>query len=163
MVTWCVLIVSCLRGRLLCRNMVTSFIYHERIRTTVPRAKELRKLADKMVTHSKHGECVERSRRSELYQCDPIKRSQVAQYAEYYIHTNAFYSKPTLSVLPLSFLRFSSASVPALFALGTSILWIMTTPWSLGDHLNGRQIIICAMPCHSATRYNCVRKSWGCI
>lgn len=37
------------------RNMVTSFIYHERIRTTVPRAKELRKLADNMVTLAKKG------------------------------------------------------------------------------------------------------------
>lgn len=36
--------------------MVTSFIYHERIRTTVPRAKELRKLADNMVTLAKKGE-----------------------------------------------------------------------------------------------------------
>ncbi|CAN0527447.1 unnamed protein product [Scytosiphon promiscuus] len=37
--------------------MVTSFIYHERIRTTVPRAKELRKLADNMVTLAKKGQC----------------------------------------------------------------------------------------------------------
>lgn len=38
------------------RNMVTSFVYHERIRTTVPRAKELRKLADNMVTLAKKGD-----------------------------------------------------------------------------------------------------------
>lgn len=43
------------RYRLPRRNMVTSFIYHERIRTTVPRAKELRKLADNMVTLAKKG------------------------------------------------------------------------------------------------------------
>lgn len=36
--------------------MVTSLIYHERIRTTVPRAKELRKLADNMVTLAKKGD-----------------------------------------------------------------------------------------------------------
>ncbi|CAM9171488.1 unnamed protein product [Discosporangium mesarthrocarpum] len=35
--------------------MVTSLIYHERIRTTVARAKELRKVADNMVTHAKDG------------------------------------------------------------------------------------------------------------
>ena len=37
------------------RNMVTSLIYHERIMTTTPRAKELRKLADRMITHAKDG------------------------------------------------------------------------------------------------------------
>ena len=38
---------------------MTSFIYHERIRTTVPRAKELRKMADNMVTLAKKGERVD--------------------------------------------------------------------------------------------------------
>ena len=38
------------------KNMVTSLILHQRIKTTVPKAKELRKLADKMVTYAKKGE-----------------------------------------------------------------------------------------------------------
>ena len=38
------------------RNMVTSLIYHERIMTTTPRAKELRRVAEKMVTHAKVGD-----------------------------------------------------------------------------------------------------------
>jgi len=37
------------------RNMVTSVIKHERIRTTDTRAKELRKLAEKMITLGKKG------------------------------------------------------------------------------------------------------------
>lgn len=37
------------------RNMVTSIIKHERIRTTDTKAKELRKLAEKMVTLGKRG------------------------------------------------------------------------------------------------------------
>lgn len=37
------------------RNMVTSLIKHERIMTTVARAKEMRKFAEKMVTHAKKG------------------------------------------------------------------------------------------------------------
>lgn len=37
------------------RNMVTSIIKHERIRTTDMKAKELRKLADKMITLGKKG------------------------------------------------------------------------------------------------------------
>jgi large subunit ribosomal protein L17 len=37
------------------RNMVTSIIKHERIRTTDMKAKELRKIADKMITLGKKG------------------------------------------------------------------------------------------------------------
>ena len=37
------------------RNMVTSLIKHERIMTTTAKAKELRRVAEKMVTHAKVG------------------------------------------------------------------------------------------------------------
>ncbi|WP_373047905.1 50S ribosomal protein L17 [Vulgatibacter sp.] len=36
-------------------NMVTSLLRHERIRTTVPKAKEARKLAEKVITLGKKG------------------------------------------------------------------------------------------------------------
>ena len=38
------------------RNMVTSLLQHERIYTTVPRAKELRRWADWMITLGKRGD-----------------------------------------------------------------------------------------------------------
>ncbi|MCD6582552.1 MAG: 50S ribosomal protein L17 [Desulfuromusa sp.] len=38
------------------QNMVTSFFEHEKITTTVTRAKELRKLVDKMITLGKRGD-----------------------------------------------------------------------------------------------------------
>ncbi|MGV1098130.1 50S ribosomal protein L17 [Thiovibrio sp. JS02] len=38
------------------RNMVTSLIAHERIITTVPKAKEVRKVADHMITLAKRGD-----------------------------------------------------------------------------------------------------------
>jgi large subunit ribosomal protein L17 len=38
------------------RNMVTSLLQHERIFTTVPKAKELRKFAESMVTLGKRGD-----------------------------------------------------------------------------------------------------------
>ncbi len=38
------------------RNMVTSFFQNEQITTTVTRAKELRKLAEKMITLAKRGD-----------------------------------------------------------------------------------------------------------
>lgn len=37
------------------RNLVTSLIKHERVMTTTARAKELRRVADQMVTHAKGG------------------------------------------------------------------------------------------------------------
>ena len=39
--------------RALLRNMVTSFLEHERLMTTVPKAKELRPLVEKMITLGK--------------------------------------------------------------------------------------------------------------
>ena len=38
------------------RNMVTSLFEHERIVTTTPKAKELRRVADKMITLAKRGD-----------------------------------------------------------------------------------------------------------
>ena len=46
---------SLLRFRAMLRNMVTSLIHHERIITTTPKAKELRRVAEKMITHAKIG------------------------------------------------------------------------------------------------------------
>ena len=40
---------------LLYSNLVTSLIYHERIMTTTPKAKELRRVTEKMITHAKKG------------------------------------------------------------------------------------------------------------
>ena len=37
--------------------MVTQLIEHERIKTTVPKAKEVGRMAEKMVTHAKKGAC----------------------------------------------------------------------------------------------------------
>lgn len=37
------------------RNMVSSLIEHDRIKTTLPKAKELRRIADRMVTWAKKG------------------------------------------------------------------------------------------------------------
>lgn len=38
------------------RNMVTSLLEHERIVTTTPKAKEIRKVAEKMITLAKRGD-----------------------------------------------------------------------------------------------------------
>jgi large subunit ribosomal protein L17 len=44
------------------RNMVTSLFEHERIVTTVPKAKEARRVADKMITLAKQGDLHARRR-----------------------------------------------------------------------------------------------------
>jgi large subunit ribosomal protein L17 len=38
------------------RNMVTSLFKEERVETTVPKAKEARRLAERMITHAKRGD-----------------------------------------------------------------------------------------------------------
>ncbi|MBI4715277.1 MAG: 50S ribosomal protein L17 [Nitrospirae bacterium] len=41
--------------RSLYRNLVTSFLEHERVETTVPKAKEVKSIAEKMITLGKEG------------------------------------------------------------------------------------------------------------
>lgn len=46
--------------RALFRNLVTSLVEHGRIETTLPKAKELRSIADKMITIAKKGDLAAR-------------------------------------------------------------------------------------------------------
>ena len=48
--------------RALFRNLVTALIEHERIRTTDPKAKEVRRIADRMITLGKKGDLHSRRR-----------------------------------------------------------------------------------------------------
>ncbi|MDE2293070.1 MAG: 50S ribosomal protein L17 [Elusimicrobia bacterium] len=41
--------------RALLRNMATSLFLHEKVETTIMKAKELRPYAEKLITHAKHG------------------------------------------------------------------------------------------------------------
>lgn len=57
------------------RNMATSLLKHERIETTVPKAKELRGIVDRMITLGKRGDL--HSRRlaaSYLFDDDTVKK-----------------------------------------------------------------------------------------
>jgi len=51
------------------RNMVTSLFEHERIVTTTPKAKEVRKVADRMITLAKRGDLHAR-RQALSFMCD---------------------------------------------------------------------------------------------
>ncbi|MBI4237982.1 MAG: 50S ribosomal protein L17 [Deltaproteobacteria bacterium] len=52
----------------LLRNMVTSLIMRERIETTLPKAKEVRRLADRMVTWAKRGSLAARRQAARFVQ-----------------------------------------------------------------------------------------------
>jgi len=53
------------------RNMVTSLIYHERIQTTVPKAKELKYLAEEVIGLGKQGTIHARQRANEILREKP--------------------------------------------------------------------------------------------
>jgi large subunit ribosomal protein L17 len=54
------------------RNMVTSLIKHERIETTLPKAKELRHLADKVIGYGKDGSISSRQRADRIIREKPM-------------------------------------------------------------------------------------------
>lgn len=54
------------------RNMVTSLFEHERIVTTVPKAKEARRVADKMITLAKRGDLHARRQASSYIQSKDV-------------------------------------------------------------------------------------------
>ncbi len=60
------------------KNMVSSFIEKERIRTTVPRAKELRRVAERLITLAKRGEIHHRRQVAKMI----AKRSTVRKLFE---------------------------------------------------------------------------------
>jgi len=61
--------------RAMLRNMATSLLVHERIETTVPKAKELRSIVDKMITLGKRGDLhARRQAASYLFSDEAVKK-----------------------------------------------------------------------------------------
>lgn len=61
--------------RAMLRNMTTSLLKHERIETTVPKAKELRGIVDRMITLGKRGDIhARRLAASYLFDDDTVKK-----------------------------------------------------------------------------------------
>ena len=54
------------------RNMVTSLIKHERIVTTEPKAKELKRIADKIIAHAKDGSLHARRQADKIIREKPV-------------------------------------------------------------------------------------------
>lgn len=68
--------------RALLRNMVTSLILHERVETTLPKAKELRRTADRMITLAKEGTLHARRQAAAFVMSDESLRKLFSTLAE---------------------------------------------------------------------------------
>ena len=75
------------------RNMVTSLFEHERIITTTPKAKELRKVADKMMTLAKRGDLHARRQALSYIRDKKIVAKLFDQLKDEYMDRNGGYTR----------------------------------------------------------------------
>lgn len=61
----------------ICSTMVSQLVMHERIETTVPKAKELRRIADQMVTLGKDVSCGQKKGDGSICSARGITQSEV--------------------------------------------------------------------------------------
>ncbi|MDX9745359.1 MAG: 50S ribosomal protein L17 [Syntrophales bacterium] len=75
------------------RNMVTSLLKHEKITTTDSRAKELKKLAEKMITLGKRGELHARRQALTVVRERDVVEKVFSEYAERYRERKGGYTR----------------------------------------------------------------------
>lgn len=75
------------------KNLTLSLLSNERIETTVPRAKELRKFAERMVTLGKNGTLHDRRRAFAFLRSDEIVAKLFAEIAPKYAERNGGYTR----------------------------------------------------------------------
>ena len=75
------------------RNMVTSLLEHERIVTTTPKAKELRKLADQMITLAKRGDLHARRQALAVIQSKEVVAKLFDELKDEYMDRNGGYTR----------------------------------------------------------------------
>ena len=75
------------------RNMVTSLFEHERIMTTTPKAKEARKIADKMITLAKRGDLHARRQAYSYMQSNKVVAKLFDVLKKDYIDRNGGYTR----------------------------------------------------------------------
>lgn len=75
------------------RNMVTSVIKHERIRTTDTKAKELRKIAEKMITLGKRGDLHARRQALAFVRDKEMVKKLFGELSERYRERNGGYTR----------------------------------------------------------------------
>ncbi|MEX2451341.1 MAG: 50S ribosomal protein L17 [Rhodospirillales bacterium] len=74
-------------------NMTTSLLKHEQIKTTLPKAKELRRVAEKVITLAKRGTLHARRQASIIVRDDEVLRKLFAALAERYKERNGGYTR----------------------------------------------------------------------
>jgi len=75
------------------RNMVTSLFEHERIVTTVPKAKEARRVADKMITLAKRGDLHARRQAHSYIQSKDVVAKLFDEIQGQYVDRNGGYTR----------------------------------------------------------------------
>jgi large subunit ribosomal protein L17 len=75
------------------RNMVTSLLEHERLVTTAPKAKELRKLADRMITLAKRGDLHARRQALAVIRSKTVVDKLFTKLKEEYMGRNGGYTR----------------------------------------------------------------------
>lgn len=75
------------------RNMVTSLFEHERIVTTTPKAKEVRKLADSMITLAKKGDLHSRRQALAVIRRKNVVAKLFDQLKDDYMDRNGGYTR----------------------------------------------------------------------
>jgi len=75
------------------RNMVTSVIKHERIRTTDTKAKEIRKIAEKMITLGKRGDLHARRQALAFVRDKDMVKKLFGELSERYRERNGGYTR----------------------------------------------------------------------
>ena len=75
------------------RNMVTSLLEHERIVTTVPKAKEARRVADKMITLGKRGDLHARRQALAYIRSDEVVNKLFSELSEQYMDRQGGYTR----------------------------------------------------------------------
>ncbi len=75
------------------RNMVTSLLEHERIVTTVPKAKEARRMAEKMITLGKRGDLHARRQALAYVRSKDVVTKLFDDLSEQYADRNGGYTR----------------------------------------------------------------------
>jgi len=74
-------------------NMVTSLFKHERIETTTPKAKEARRLAEKLITHARRGDLASRRHVARTIQDVEVLQKLFAEIAPRYVDRPGGYTR----------------------------------------------------------------------
>jgi large subunit ribosomal protein L17 len=77
----------------LLRNLITSLFQHERIETTVAKAKEARRLGERMITFAKRGDVAARRHVARFVHGDDVVRKLFNTVAPWYAERNGGYTR----------------------------------------------------------------------